>query len=430
MPIWADLLIGATLLFFAAIGLLFLTRGNPISRIRLLGDEAGAPDASDDDFRRVIEAHLNTTMLNENALEVLTNGAVYPRLFEDLSRAERLITWHVFWFKPGRLAERLREVLEERARAGVKVLLIRDAFGSWARGWDGYWDSLEAAGVEIATFRPLRWNTIYKVQQRSHTRTVVIDGRLGYTGGFSICDEWLGDGRHPDQWRDTSVRIDGPSAAQLQSAFAADWAEARGELIVGDDAFPPDVFDRRDSGGYAGLIYSAPSVGSTDAERYFALSITAAKRRLYITNPYFVPDDDFRRLLAAAVERGVDVRVLTPGRNTDKKAVLYAGRAHFEAMLSAGIRIYEYDPTMVHAKTLVADGVWSSIGTINFDNRSMSLNDEVALVIHDGEVGAVLERLFLDDIEYATELELETFTQRSAPSRVLERLCMIFVRFL
>lgn len=430
LPIWADLIIGALLLFFSVVGILYLTRGNPVSCVRVLGSKESGPDVRKDEFRRLVETHVNTTFLDENVLEVHTNGDVYPRLFDDLRSAEKLITWHVFWFKPGKLADQLRAVLEERARAGVKVLLLRDAWGSLGRGWGDYWDSLKAAGVEVATFRPLRWNTIYKFQQRSHTRTVVIDGKVGWTGGFSISDEWLGDGRHEDQWRDTSVRIDGPSAAQLQSAFAADWAEACGALIVGDDAFPREVYDREEGSGFAGLFYSAPSIGSTDAERYFALSIAGAQQTLYITNAYFIPDDDFRHLLKEAAGRGVDVRVLTPGGNTDKKAVWYCGRRRYEELIEGGVRIYEYKPTMVHAKTLVADRVWSSIGTVNFDNRSMSLNDEVALLMHDRAIGEELHRIFLEDIEHATEIDLDEFRKRGPVGRFLEYFCYIVVRLL
>ncbi|MGH7476712.1 MAG: phospholipase D-like domain-containing protein [Longimicrobiales bacterium] len=428
LPLWADLLVAASVLLFAWIGVQFLTRGNPVAVIRRLERAGGATGIGDPLFRRTIEAHLNTTFRDGNAVDVLDNGAVFERLFTDLRAARDTITWHVFWFKPGRLADEVGAILHERARAGVTVLFLRDAFGSRAR-WGDYFERLRVAGVDVATFRPLSWRTLYKVQQRSHMRAVVIDGVIGYTGGFAIDDRWRGDGRQPGAWRDTSARFRGPVVAQLQSSFAADWAEATGELIVGDRVFPRAT-EQQAGDSYAGLLYSAPSLGSTDAERYFALAIAGARESLYITNAYFIPDDDFRGFLIDAVSRGVDVRILTPGANTDKKAVWYAGRRHFEPLLAAGVRIYEYRPTMVHAKTLVADRCWSSIGTINFDNRSLSLNDEVALLVHDRKVAEHLHDRFLADLELADPLDLETFRRRAAVGRLLERLAVLFARLL
>lgn len=422
------------LLFLGYVGFSWLFRGTPMRRIRVLhdddADDDGPTPVRDELFCEMMETQVNAEMEPGNVVKVLFNGEeVYPRLFEDLRRAERLITFHVFWYRPGRLAEELREILEERARAGVRVLFMHDYFGSHPIGND-YWRSMEDAGVEVVCFRPLRYDTLHKVQQRSHTRTVVIDGVLAYTGGFAIADEWLGDGLHEDQWRDTSVRIQGPSVLHLQSAFVADWTEATGELLVGEAVFPPRDRLETDGSTYGGLLYTTPSPGSTAAERFMALSIAGARETLYITNAYFVPDDDFRHLLVQAVERGVDVRVLTPGANTDKKSTWYAGRCHYDALLEGGVRIYEYDPTMVHAKTLVADGAWSSVGTMNFDNRSFALNDEVVFMMHDEAVGRVLHHRFLEDIGHATELELETFRARGAWERAKERFWVIFSRLL
>lgn len=412
----------------AYVGLLYLSRGNPIEQIRIL-DDGDPPEVSDSNFCRTIQFYVNTALDPGNRIELLVNGEnVYPRLWDDLRNAQSLITWHVFWFKPGALADRVKECLTERARAGVRVLFLHDAFGSKGVGSD-YFDELREAGVEVACFRPLGWNSIYKYQQRSHIRAVVIDGCIGYTGGFGIDDQWQGDGRHPGQWRDTSVRIEGRTVLQLQAAFTSDWAEATGELLIGADVYP-EMPTEGDGSHVAGLVYSAPSIGSTDAERLFALSIAGARESLYITSAYFVPDDDFRRLLCEAVRRGTDVRVLTPGENTDKKSTWYAARCHYEELLGGGVRVYEYDPTMVHAKTLVVDGVWTTVGTMNFDNRSMSLNNEVVLMIHDSEFGARAKSMFMDDLEYATELELETFRRRGAAGKLVERAAVMFSRLL
>jgi cardiolipin synthase A/B len=413
---------------FSFIGLLYVSRGNPLECVRELDDDGGG-GIEEADFQQQIEKHVNTALALGNRIELLFNGdEVYPRLWADLQAARRLITWHVFWFKPGRLADRLHEILAERARAGVRILFLYDHFGAW--GVDrAYFESLRAAGVEVHCFRSLQWNTLYKWQQRSHTRTVVIDGAIGYTGGFAIHDDWQGDGLHEDQWRDTSVRMRGPAVHQLQAAFAADWVEATGQLLVGDLVFPECV-THEDGSHRAALLYGAPSIGSTDVERYFALTIHGARRSLFITNAYFVPDDDFRRLLREAVERGVDVRVLTPGANTDKPSTWYAGRCHYEELLAAGVRIYEYTPTMVHAKTIVADEVWSAVGTMNFDNRSMSLNDEVTVLIDDEQIGRTLHCRFLQDLEHARELELAAFRTRGLWERAKERFWVAASRLL
>ncbi len=411
----------------AFVGLLHLTRGTPVSTVRDLDGPGDPPALEDEDFERTLQIHVNTRLVEGNRVEVLLNGEeVYPRLFEDLAAARELVTWTVFWFKPGALAERLRDALAERARAGVRVLFMYDMFGAWGIPSD-YFDALRQAGVEVAEFRPVRWNTLHKAQQRSHIRSVVIDGRIGYTGGFAIDDHWQGDGRGPG-WRDTSVRLEGAAVEQLQSAFAADWAEATGELLIGQRIFPQAT--HAPDGAVAGLMYSAPTLGSTDAERFFALSIVGARRYLYITNAYFIPDDDFRGFLCDAVARGVDVRVLTPGANSDRLSTWYASRVHYEQILAAGVRIWEYSPTMVHAKTLVADDIWSEVGSVNFDNRSMALNDEVALMVRDGAVAERLRTAFLADLDYAEEVDLDAFRRRGAWQKLKELFFIIFVRLL
>ena len=431
---WLILAVVVPLLgLFGWVGLLYLFRGTPMNEIRVLdepGDDGLPTAVSDPLFLEVMESQTGVELEPHNRVDLLFNGdQVYPRLFEDLRNAKKLITFHVFWYRPGKLAEQLREILEERARAGVRVLFMHDYFGSHPIRKE-YWQSMKDAGVEVSTFRALHRDTLHKVQQRSHTRTVVIDGVIGWTGGFAIADEWLGDGRHEDQWRDTSVRITGPSVLHLQSAFVADWTEACGELIIGSTMFPHRDRIPKEGTTYGGLLYTTPSPGSTAAERYLALSIVGARETLYITNAYFVPDDDFRDLLIDTVGRGVDVRILTPGGNTDKKSTWYAARANYEDLLEGGVRIWEYRPTMVHAKTLVADRCWCSVGTMNFDNRSLALNDEVVYMMHDGTVARKLHDTFLEDIEHADEVKLDEFRKRGRIGRLKERFWVTWSRLL
>ena len=430
VPVGILLLLVVSLMW---VGLMWLFRGTPMGSIRVLdepGDDGLPTEVSDPLFLETIESQTGVELEPDNEVEVLFNGdQVYDRLFADLRAAKKLITFHVFWYRPGKLAEQLREILEERARAGVKILFMHDYFGSHPIKKE-YWESMKAAGIEVSTFRPFQKRNLHKVQQRSHTRCVVIDGIIAYTGGFAIADEWLGDGKHKDQWRDTSVRIVGPSVTHLQSAFVADWTEACGELVIGSTVFPHKEKIPRNGETYGGLLYTTPSPGSTAAERFLALSIVGARETLYITNAYFVPDDDFRQLLCDTVGRGVDVRVLTPGRNTDKMSTWYAARHGYEQLLEGGVRIYEYRPTMVHAKTIVADRVWCSVGTMNFDNRSLALNDEVVYMMHDRKIAQKLHDAFLQDIELADELKLEEFRRRGAVDRAKEKWWAMWSRLL
>jgi len=356
-------------------GLLSLTRGTPVKQVIAEGDREGPPEVSDPLFPRSIELFSGTNIEPGNTVQILLNGeGTYPPLWKDIASAKRTLTVQMYYSQPGAVADTVAKYLTERARAGVRVLFLLDAFGSQPLKKD-WVNGLKQAGVEVAWLRPLKWYTLHKATQRSHVRVVVVDGRVGYTGGFGIADYWLGDGHHDDEWRETNVRFVGPTVAALQAAFAAGWAEATGELLTGDMFFPGIAFER-DGNVSAGLMHSLPTTGSTPAERYLALSIAGARKTLYITNSYFVPSEDFIRLVISAVRRGVDVRVLTESSNTDVKTTWYAGRALYEKLLVGGVRIYEYKPAMMHAKSMVVDGVWSSIGSMNFDNRSLSFNND------------------------------------------------------
>jgi cardiolipin synthase len=244
-------------------------------------------------------------------------------------------------------------------------------------------------------------------------------------GGFGIDDKWWGDGHTNGSWRETNVRFEGPAVRQLEAAFAAAWAEATGVLFTGRL-----TAESQASGVTAGLLYTTPTLGSTAAERFLALSIAGARKTLYITNPYFVPDANFIEMLAATATRGVDVRILTGGPGTDTNFVRMAGRGTYAALLDAGVRIYEWQPTALHAKTFVVDGEWSAIGSMNFDNRSMALNDESTLMVLDPGVGAQMIRLFFDDLQHATEITGAGFRRRPWHERVAERAANLLTRLL
>jgi cardiolipin synthase len=420
--------LGVIVAALALIGLLSVTRGTPVVSVVTLSDSA-PPAVTDSLFERTFELFTGTHIYSGNVVSQALNGAgTYTSLWADLRSAERTITVQMYYSLPGKVADTLAAILKERARAHVRVLLLLDAFGSqhltkdWVR-------SLRDAGVEVAKLRRLRWLTIHDAANRSHVRVVVVDGRIGWTGGFGIADYWLGDGHHPDQWRESNARFAGPSVMELQAAFAAAWAEATGELLTGSLFFPSSGFQPVGP-THAGLLYTAPTTGSTPAERFLALTLSAARKRLYITNSYFVPDDDFRRLLERAARRGVDVRVLTASANTDVKTTWYAGRFRYEELLGLGVRIFEYQPTMLHSKTIVVDGLWGSIGSMNFDNRSMAFNDESNLVVLDSAIGAQMDSVFLDDLRYSKEIKLDEFRRRSIWSKMLEAGATLLSRLL
>ena len=424
----ARLALGLVVILLALIGVLSLTRGTPVERVRVAGKRNAFPAVTSPAFERTMALHTGAPISGGHDVELLTNGnGTYPRLWADLRAARRSITVQMYFSQPGAVADTMAAVLAERARAGVRVLLVLDAFGSQnlSQGWE---DSLASSGVSVARLRTMRWYRADRVGRRSHVRVVVVDGLVGYTGGFGLADYWLGDGHRDGQWRETNVRFRGPAVAQLQAAFTTAWAEAKGELLTGDLFFPlstaessaPPTAPLAVSGVRAALLFTAPPDGSTPAERFLALSIASARRTLYISNSYFLPDDDFRGFLCDAAGERVDVRVLTAGTKTDIKSVYYASRARYAALLACGVRIFEYQPTMMHAKTIVVDGSWSAIGSMNFDNRSLALNNEANLVTLDIRLGASMDSLFLDDLRYAREIVTDQFDRRPAWQRVFE----------
>jgi cardiolipin synthase A/B len=420
--------LGAAVVAFALIGVLTVTRGTPVGTVVTLSD-SGPPSVTDSLFERTFELFTGTHVSPGNTVEAALNGnGTYPQLWADLRSAKRTITVQMYFSLPGKVADTMAAVLRERARAKVRVLFLIDAFGSQHLS-DEYIDSLRAAGVEVAKLRTLHWYTIHDAQDRSHVRVVIVDGRIAYTGGFGLADYWLGDGHQDDQWRESNVRFSGPAVMQLQAAFSSAWAEATGELVIGPLFFPEAGFQEVGP-VHAGLLYTSPTAGSTPAERFLALSITGARKSLYIANSYFVPDDDFRRLLVRAAKRGVDVRVLTVSEKTDVKTTWYAGRYRYEDLLAQGIRIYEYQPTMLHSKTIIVDGVWGTIGSMNFDNRSMAFNSESNLVVLDRKFGAAMDSVFLDDLRYSKEIKLDEFRQRSLWEKMIERGASLLSRLL
>jgi cardiolipin synthase len=413
-------------LAFALIGFLHLTRGTAVRHVRGVAADGVPIGVSEPQFPVVVTMLSGAWILPGHRVEVTLNGnGTYERLWEDLRSARQSITLQLYYGAPGRMADTLRQILLARAKAGVRVLVLYDAFGTVDIPAD-HRDALQAGGVLVQPFRPIRLSTLHLAQNRSHVRGIVVDGRIGWTGGFGIDDKWFGDGRTNGAWRETNVRFEGPAVRQLQAAFVAAWTEATGVLLTGQAT----LAEAENGTATAGLLYTEPTLGSTPAERFVALSIAGARKTLYITNAYFAPDSSFVDMLARAAGRGVDVRILTAGPRTDVNIVRLAGRAWYDTLLRAGVRIYEWQPTTLHAKTFVADGEWFTIGSMNFDNRSMALNDESTLMVLDSTIGQQMDRIFLDDLQYAEEIIPATFSARSWLQRLAERGANVITRLL
>jgi cardiolipin synthase len=422
---------GILFVVLALIGLLSQVRGTPLRAVQPAGTAEPLPAVGDSSFARTMELFVGAALEPGNRVDILSNGdETYPRLWADLRAARRTITAQNYYSMPGAVADTFGRIMAERARAGVRVLVLFDAFGSQPlleqKGWV---DTLESAGVKVRRLRPLRWQSLQKAAQRSHARAFVVDGVVGYTGGFGLADYWLGNGRREGEWREANVRFEGQAVTQLQAAFASSWAEATGELLVSDAYFPARAFQNNATVS-AALLHTMPTTGSTPAERFLALTISGARRTLYISNSYFVPDDDLRRMLMQAVRRGTDVRVLTAGEKTDVRTTWYAGRRFYDELLAGGVRIYEYVPSMMHSKSIVADGLWLTVGSMNFDNRSIAFNNETNLIALDAATGATMDSIFLADLRYSREIKLTEWRQRGWWRRPLEAGAALLSRIL
>ena len=420
------LILGLLLGVLSLVGFLNAVRGTPIKRVK--GFPSDLPRVKDRGFRTAMELASHVTMLPGNQADLYWNGdQTYPALWRDLRGAKRSIVVQLYYCKPGRMADEFVEILVERASAGVTVLFLYDSFGTSRKFKKRYLETLRRAGVRVESFRPFGVAALNKIQHRAHIRVVCIDGEVGWTGGFGIDDKWFGDGRSKDHWRDSNVRFTGPAVDQLWSAFAACWAESTGELLIADHQHQ----NGHDGDGIiGGVLHGSPSVGSTDAERFFVYAIASAREKLYITNSYFVPDRDIRSLLIDAARRGADVRILTVSDATDIRSTWYAGRARYEDLLRGGVRIFEYVPVMMHAKTLVVDGLFAAVGSMNADNRSLSLNEETVLMTLDTGIASTLETHFFEDLKFSNEIKLEDFRKRSITDRIKEKVCYAFWRIL
>jgi cardiolipin synthase len=352
-----------------------------------------------------------------NQVTLLNNGdEFYPVMLEAIENARASVTMEQYIFWEGQVARRFAEALAEKARAGVAVKVLVDAIGSSTIGAETL-RIFEAAGVQLAWFHPIRWYTLRRANHRTHRKSLVVDGSVGFTGGAGIADHWLGDAGGPAEWRDMMVRVDGPAAAALQTGFAQNWLVATGELLAGALYFPA----AEPAGETAvQVIHSSPASGASAAATMHLLALKSAGRSLYIANPYFIPSRPMIEVLADAVRRGVDVKLLVAGVHNDTWWARHNSVRLYGRLLEAGVEICEYEPTMLHQKVMVVDGVWATIGTTNFDNRSFALNEETNLCFRDRALAGALQRVFLADLARARRVELAAWKRRGFAQRVQE----------
>jgi cardiolipin synthase len=403
------------------IGITLLGLG-PVSCARVQSHfELPALAVADPSFLPTIEAYTSAALGGNTAALLLNGDQIFPAQLDAIRSARTTITYAQYYYEEGPIGAQIAEAMAERCRAGVRAHILLDGFGTLLMP-TAYRETMEHAGCAVATFRPLSPFSVLAAfgvgsdNKRNHRRILVVDGRVGFTGGSGISPKWMGDGRTKDHWRDTDVRLEGPVVARLQGAFVENWLAATGQVLGGESYFP-----RLSPRGAVSvqIVRSSPAGGSFSMYTMFLLAMSSARRSIYISNPYFLPDDRMTRALMEASRRGVRVVILLPGA-IDNNIVRQASRSKFGELLEAGIEIYEYQAGLLHAKTMTVDGIWATIGSTNLDTRSFALNEELNAVVYHNEVVGRLEKVFADDLTYSRKIDLEGWRRRGIFGQLLE----------
>ena len=337
-------------------------------------------------------------MTSGNRIDILENGdEFFPAMLQAIAAATKTVNFEAYIFWSSEVGTRFRDALAERAAHGVEVRVLLDAVGSMSHKLKpSDVDVLTKAGARVEFFHPKKPWKVWVLNHRNHRRVLVVDGLVGFTGGVGFADEWAGNADSPEHWRDTQVRVEGPAVRGLQRAFQENWSEVTGEPLVGDEFFPalPQAGSLS-----AAVVPSSPLAAMSGAGRVYAISLAAAAKEIWIANSYFVPDEETSDLLVAAVKRGVDVRIIVPSdEHNDVPATKAAGRAGYGPLLAGGVKMFEYEPTMFHLKTMVVDGIFSTVGSANFDDRSFHLNEEVNLFVYDSSFGDQMRERYKRDL--------------------------------
>lgn len=367
-----------------------------------------------DAFRRSLDAFGNE-MVGGNRVELLLNGdEIFPAMVRAIAEARRTVNMESYIFSDDAAGRLIAGALEDAARRGVEARLLVDGTGAHPGKLTG---EMEAAGVKVRVYHPVRLTNLVRIGQRTHRKILVVDGAVCFTGGVGIEKMWLGNARNPDEWRDTEVEVTGPAAAQMQAIFSEDWTYTTGEILAGARFYPPPA----PAGEVAAqAIKVSRGDSSSLAKMLYYVAIQSAVRSIEIQNAYFLPDPQIRAALRQAVQRGVKVRIMVPGKHSDVAAVRMASRRDYGEMLQGGVKIYEYLHTMMHNKTAVFDGIFSIVGSINFDTRSMEKNAEESIVVYDRGFGARVQAMFETDMRSCREVDYGQWRRRGLEDRLLE----------
>ncbi|WP_338338359.1 phospholipase D-like domain-containing protein [Xanthomonas citri pv. bilvae] len=418
---WIIVAAVAVTLLVGLVGLLLLNFATPEKKLEHIPKHLY--DVADPQFKREMSVLLGPAILPGNRIDVLNNGReIFPAMLEAIRSAQHTITFETYIYWSGEIGREFSDALSERARAGVDVRVTIDWSGSLKMD-HALVDTMTEAGVDVHRYRPLAWYNLHRINNRTHRKLLVIDGRIGFTGGVGVADQWMGDAQDPDHWRDTHYRIEGPVVAQVQTAFNDNWIKTTGRVVNGARYYPAlEAVGDSD----AQLFVASPAGGSESMHLMYLIAIAAACSTIDLAAAYFVPDALITRALLEARSRGVSIRVLLPGKHIDAVSVRLASKASWEPLLQAGIEIHEYQPTMLHTKLLIIDGLLVSVGSTNFDIRSFRLNDEASLNVYDRTLAARMTEVFERDLQRAEQYSLERWRARPLRQKLGEKLVFPF----
>ena len=371
------------------------------------------------DFGVALSRLVGAPIEHGGTIDVLNNGDEFlPALLQAIDAAKSSINFSVYIWEDGDVSDRVLDGLVRKQSQGVDVRVLLDGLGG-RKAPDGRFATLRKAGGHVEKFRMPKFGTWTRFHRRNHRRSIVIDGEIGFTGGMAVADQWLGHAQDPKHWRDMMFKVTGPLASSLQGAFVDEWASSSGELLVGPRIFPTASASGPGVERFVHKINS-PADDDHSMDYFFVLPILAARERVYVRTPYFIPDGPLMRALVQQAQAGLDVRILLPGGETDNRMARFSGQSHYDELLQAGVRIYEYQPTFSHAKGLVVDGRWSIVGSPNLNSRSRELDEENAFGILDPALGARLDEVFLADLRQSKEIQFDAWRTRNPLFRVLE----------
>lgn len=369
--------------------------------------------SSDQQLKTSMDALFGSNYVRGNRVETLVNGVqIFPAMLRAIREARQTISFETYIYWRGAIAEEFADALAAKAHEGLSVKVLLDWVGSLPMD-ERLIKRMQDAGAEVVRFRPVNWYTIDRVNNRTHRKLLIADGRVAFTGGVGIADEWNGDARGPNEWRDNHYRLEGPAAAELQAAFAEHWIEATGELLLGDRFFP----EIAPAGDHAAQVVISSTHQRNVMHLMLMTALASAQKSIRIATPYFVPDELMRRQILEARKRGVDIQIIVPGPQTDARIVRKASRHLWGDLLQAGVKISEYQPTFFHCKLVIVDDAWTSVGSTNIDDRALRLNDEANINLFDRQFASAQAILFDKDAAASRPYSFSDWQHRPAHER-------------